>query len=126
MRSGSTSQSPAVEIAGLVKRYGDKSAVDGLDLTVAAGSVTAVLGPNGAGKTTTVETCEGYRRADAGSVRVLGLDPATEGAALRPRIGVMLQSGGVYPGARTRISSRRNTPNRPARCWATAPCWHPS
>lgn len=100
MRSGSTSQSPAVEIAGLVKRYGDKSAVDGLDLTVAAGSVTAVLGPNGAGKTTTVETCEGYRRADAGSVRVLGLDPATEGAALRPRIGVMLQSGGVYPGAR--------------------------
>ncbi|MFI0942462.1 ABC transporter ATP-binding protein [Streptomyces sp. NPDC021020] len=91
---------PAVEVAGLVKRYGAKAAVDGLDLTVPRGSVTAVLGPNGAGKTTTVEMCEGYRRPDSGSVRVLGLDPVTEGAALRPRIGVMLQSGGVYPGAR--------------------------
>ncbi|WP_031520969.1 ABC transporter ATP-binding protein [Streptomyces sp. NRRL F-5123] len=91
---------PAVEVAGLVKRYGAQAAVDGLDLTVPRGSVTAVLGPNGAGKTTTVEVCEGYRRPDSGRVRVLGLDPVTEGAALRPRIGVMLQSGGVYPGAR--------------------------
>ncbi|GHE24516.1 ABC transporter ATP-binding protein [Kitasatospora indigofera] len=91
---------PAVEIAGLVKRYGDKTAVDGLDLVVGRGSITAVLGPNGAGKTTTVETCEGYRRPDAGTVRVLGLDPVTQGAELRPRIGVMLQSGGVYAGAR--------------------------
>ncbi|MEW9520091.1 ABC transporter ATP-binding protein [Streptomyces tubercidicus] len=91
---------PAVEITGLVKRYGTKTAVDGLDLTVARGTVTAVLGPNGAGKTTTVETCEGYRRPDAGRVRVLGLDPVADAAALRPRIGVMLQSGGVYAGAR--------------------------
>ncbi|MFF1874935.1 ABC transporter ATP-binding protein [Streptomyces sp. CB03911] len=91
---------PAVEIAGLVKRYGDKTAVDGLDLVVERGSITAVLGPNGAGKTTTVETCEGYHRPDAGTVRVLGLDPVTQGALLRPRIGVMLQSGGVYAGAR--------------------------
>ncbi|MFC5722502.1 ABC transporter ATP-binding protein [Streptomyces gamaensis] len=91
---------PAVEVHGLVKRYGPKTAVDGLDLTVARGSVTAVLGPNGAGKTTTVETCEGYRRPDAGTVRVLGLDPVADAAKLRPRIGVMLQSGGVYPGAR--------------------------
>ncbi|MFI6445220.1 ABC transporter ATP-binding protein [Kitasatospora sp. NPDC050543] len=91
---------PAVEIAGLVKRYGDKTAVDSLDLTIRRASVTAVLGPNGAGKTTTVETCEGYRRPDAGTVRVLGLDPVTQGARLRPRIGVMLQSGGVYAGAR--------------------------
>ncbi|MBY8887434.1 ABC transporter ATP-binding protein [Streptomyces sp. PTM05] len=91
---------PAVEVVGLVKRYGGKTAVDGLDLTVPRGTVTAVLGPNGAGKTTTVETCEGYRRPDGGSVRVLGLDPVTEGGALRPRIGVMLQNGGVYPGAR--------------------------
>jgi ABC-2 type transport system ATP-binding protein len=90
----------AVEVTGLVKRYGAKAAVDGLDLTVPRGSVTAVLGPNGAGKTTTVEVCEGYRRPDAGQVRVLGLDPVTQGADLRPRIGVMLQSGGVYPGAR--------------------------
>jgi ABC-2 type transport system ATP-binding protein len=91
---------PAVEIAGLVKRYGSRTAVDGLDLTVATGSVTAVLGPNGAGKTTTIETCEGFRRPDAGTVRVLGLDPVTQPARLRPRIGVMLQSGGVYPTAR--------------------------
>jgi ABC-2 type transport system ATP-binding protein len=91
---------PAVEVARLVKRYGSKTAVDGLDLTVARGSVTAVLGPNGAGKTTTIETCEGYRRPDSGSVRVLGLDPVADAAALRPRVGVMLQSGGVYPGVR--------------------------
>ncbi|WP_370071560.1 ABC transporter ATP-binding protein [Streptacidiphilus sp. MAP5-3] len=91
---------PAVEIRDLTKRYGAKTAVDGLDLTVARGSLTAVLGPNGAGKTTTIETCEGYRRADAGTVRVLGLDPVADAAALRPRIGVMLQSGGIYPGAR--------------------------
>jgi ABC-2 type transport system ATP-binding protein len=93
---------PAVEVRGLVKRYAKDAppAVNGLDLTVRAGTVTAVLGPNGAGKTTTVETCEGYRRPDAGSVRVLGLDPVADAAALRPRIGVMLQSGGVYSGAR--------------------------
>ncbi|MFI7353199.1 ABC transporter ATP-binding protein [Streptomyces avidinii] len=94
------SNDPAVEIRGLVKRYGTKTAVDGLDLTVRSGSVTAVLGPNGAGKTTTVETCEGYHRPDAGTVRVLGLDPVARAEALRPRIGVMLQSGGVYSGAR--------------------------
>lgn len=91
---------PAVEVRGLVKRYGTKTAVDGLDLTVAAGGLTAVLGPNGAGKTTTIETCEGYRRPDAGTVRVLGLDPVADAAALRPRVGVMLQSGGIYAGAR--------------------------
>jgi ABC-2 type transport system ATP-binding protein len=90
---------PAVEVTGLVKRYGTRTAVDGLDLAVPRGGVTAVLGPNGAGKTTTVEVCEGYRRPDGGTVRVLGLDPVTQGAALRPRIGVMLQAGGVYPGA---------------------------
>lgn len=89
----------AVEVTGLVKRYGTRTAVDGLDLTVPRGSVTAVLGPNGAGKTTTVEVCEGYRRPDGGTARVLGLDPVTQGGELRPRIGVMLQAGGVYPGA---------------------------
>ncbi|MFJ9036494.1 ABC transporter ATP-binding protein [Streptomyces sp. NPDC102406] len=90
---------PVVRITSLVKRYGDKTAVDGLDLETGPG-ITAVLGPNGAGKTTTIELCEGYRRPDSGTVRVLGLDPAKEAARLRPRIGVMLQSGGVYPGAR--------------------------
>ncbi|GGV81223.1 ABC transporter ATP-binding protein [Streptomyces thermoviolaceus subsp. thermoviolaceus] len=88
-----------VQVQGLVKRYGAKTAVDGLDL-VARPGVTAVLGPNGAGKTTTIETCEGYRKPDSGTVRVLGLDPVGQAAQLRPRIGVMLQSGGVYSGAR--------------------------
>ncbi|MEN3585089.1 ABC transporter ATP-binding protein [Streptomyces sp. ZYX-F-203] len=90
---------PVVQVRGLVKRYGPKTAVDHLDL-VAHPGVTAVLGPNGAGKTTTVETCEGYLRPDAGTVRVLGLDPVRQGERLRPRVGVMLQSGGVYSGAR--------------------------
>jgi ABC-2 type transport system ATP-binding protein len=80
--------------------YGATNAVDGLSLTVDTGSVTAILGPNGAGKTTTVETCEGYRRPHGGQVRVLGLDPATQHAALAPRIGVMLQSGGAWNGVR--------------------------
>ncbi|MDT0444899.1 ABC transporter ATP-binding protein [Streptomyces johnsoniae] len=93
---------PAVEAVGLVKRYGRTTAVDGLDLTVARGTVTAVLGPNGAGKTTTVESCEGFRTPDAGHLRVLGLDPVADAAALRPRIGVMLQNGGVYPGVRAK------------------------
>src|SRR6266581_2807415 len=87
-------------ISGMVKRYGELTAVDGLTLTAGRGEVTAILGPNGAGKTTTVEICEGFRRADTGTVRVLGLDPATDGAALRSRIGVMPQGGGAYPGVR--------------------------
>jgi ABC-2 type transport system ATP-binding protein len=81
-------------------RYGDKIAVDGLSLEVARATITAVLGPNGAGKTTTLETCEGYRRPQAGSVRVLGLDPVRERRALLPRIGVMLQGGGAWSGVR--------------------------
>ncbi len=89
-----------VELRGLVKRYGQARAVDGLDLTAARGQITAVLGPNGAGKTTTVEICEGLRRADGGTVRVLGLDPAVDGTDLRPRVGVMLQDGGLPAGAR--------------------------
>jgi ABC-2 type transport system ATP-binding protein len=89
---------PAVEVSGLVKRYGSKTAVDGLDLVQQPGTVLALLGPNGAGKTTTVEICEGFRTADDGTVRVLGLPPGSE--ALRPRIGVMPQGGGGYPGIR--------------------------
>src|SRR3954464_6547637 len=64
------------------------------------GSLLALLGPNGAGKTTTVEVCEGFLRPDAGTVRVLGLDPVRESAALRPRVGIMPQGGGAYPGVR--------------------------
>ncbi len=81
-------------------RYGGTAAVDGLSLTVAPGQVTAILGPNGAGKTTTIETCEGFRRPQRGSVRVLGLDPVVDARALRPRVGVMLQSGGAWSGVR--------------------------
>jgi ABC-2 type transport system ATP-binding protein len=91
---------PAVEIDGLVMRYGERVAVDELSLTVERGTITAVLGPNGAGKTTTLETAEGYRRPQAGSVRVLGLDPVADRRALLPRIGVMLQGGGAWSGVR--------------------------
>jgi ABC-2 type transport system ATP-binding protein len=93
---------PALEVAGLVVRYGSLVAVDGVSFSAKAGEVLALLGPNGAGKTSTVETLEGYRRPSAGSVRVLGLDPVADAAALVPRIGVMLQSGGVYPGMSAR------------------------
>ncbi len=88
--------SAALAVQGLVKRYHGTAVVDGLDLTAQRGAVTAVLGPNGAGKTTTIETCEGYRRPDAGEISVLGMDPRRDAAELRPRVGVMLQSGGVY------------------------------
>lgn len=91
---------PAVEVSGLVKRYGSTTAVDGLELRLAQGKVLALLGPNGAGKTTTVEVCEGFLRPDSGRVRVLGLDPRADGDELRPRIGVMPQGGGAYPGVR--------------------------
>jgi ABC-2 type transport system ATP-binding protein len=90
----------AVEITGLVKSYGQTAAVAGLSLCAARAQVTAILGPNGAGKTTTIEICEGYRRPDAGTVRVLGLDPLRDARELRPRVGVMLQSGGIPTTAR--------------------------
>ena len=94
------SKPPAVEITGLVKRYGRTVAVDGLSLRARREAVTAILGPNGAGKTTTIEICEGYRRPDSGQVSVLGLNPGADGRRLRPRVGVMLQSGGIPPAAR--------------------------
>jgi len=81
-------------------RYGEKVAVDDLDLTVDRHTITAVLGPNGAGKTTTLETCEGYRKPQQGSVSVLGLDPQRQRRELLPRIGVMLQDGGAWSGVR--------------------------
>ena len=82
----------AVVVEGLAKHYGDKKAVDGLDLTVHRGEVFAVLGPNGAGKTTTIEILEGYRERDAGSVRVLGVDPQTADRTWRSRVGIVLQN----------------------------------
>jgi ABC-2 type transport system ATP-binding protein len=89
---------PAIVVSDLVVRYGATTAVDHLSFEAEAGQVLALLGPNGAGKTTTVETLEGYRKADEGTVRVLGLDPVADHRALAARMGVMLQRGGVYPG----------------------------
>jgi len=94
--------SPALEISGLIKRYGARAVVDGIDLVAQAGQVTAVLGPNGAGKTTTIECCEGLREPDGGTVRVLGRDPLTQARELRPRVGVMLQDGGLPTGVKAR------------------------
>ena len=90
-------EAPAVEVRDLVKAYNGRAVVDGLTFSVQPGEVFALLGPNGAGKTTTVEILEGYRKPDRGSVRVLDLDPGRQGAALRPRIGLMLQQGGLFP-----------------------------
>ena len=70
---------PAIVVEGLAKRYGGRAVVDDVSMRVAPGEIVAMLGPNGAGKTTTVEVIEGYRRADAGMVRVLGEDPARGG-----------------------------------------------
>jgi ABC-2 type transport system ATP-binding protein len=94
------SETPAVVVDGLTKGYDGQLAVDGLSFTVDRGEVFGLLGPNGAGKTTTVETLEGYRKPDGGAVRVLDLDPIRERRRLVPRIGVMLQDGGLYPGIR--------------------------
>ena len=85
----------AIEVRGLSKKYGNKVAVNSIDLTVERGEIFALLGPNGAGKTTTVEILEGYRVANSGQVRVLGFDPATKGASAqkwRNQIGIVLQS----------------------------------
>ena len=90
----------AVSVEDLVITYDDVDAVRGISFEVGAGEVVALLGPNGAGKTSTIETLEGYRRPDGGRVRVLDLDPVTQHEHLAPRIGVMLQDGGVYPGIR--------------------------
>jgi ABC-2 type transport system ATP-binding protein len=89
----------AVECRDVVVRYDATTAVDGVSLTVPRGRVLALLGHNGAGKTSLLQVCEGFRRPDGGSCRVLGLDPIADHDALMPRVGIMLQSGGVYPWA---------------------------
>jgi ABC-2 type transport system ATP-binding protein len=86
----------AIEVSDLHKRYGEYEAVRGIDITVQRGEVFGLLGPNGAGKTTTVEILEGYRSRTSGAVSVLGHDPAHRSIELRRRIGIVLQSGGIY------------------------------
>jgi ABC-2 type transport system ATP-binding protein len=84
----------AIDVEGLTKRYGGRSVLRDVSFRVGRGEICALLGPNGAGKTTTVEIVEGYRRPDAGSVAVLGADPARAGRDHRACVGLMLQGGG--------------------------------
>jgi ABC-2 type transport system ATP-binding protein len=90
------SDPPAILVRDLRKSYGEVEAVRGIDFDVARGEVFGLLGPNGAGKTTTVEILEGYRTRSDGIVSVLGHDPAARPRALRERVGIVLQSSGMY------------------------------
>jgi ABC-2 type transport system ATP-binding protein len=92
MTTTSTQHEAPVQVSGLRKTYAGVAAVDGVDLDIHAGEVFALLGPNGAGKTTTVEMLEGYRRRDAGTVSVLGVDPSHPTPLWRSQIGIVLQS----------------------------------
>jgi ABC-2 type transport system ATP-binding protein len=100
----------AIEVRGLHKRYGNFEAVRGIDIEVRRGEVFGLLGPNGAGKTTTVEILEGYRARSSGEVSVLGHDPELREIELRKRIGIVLQSGGIYS---------HLTPREALRHWAS-------
>jgi ABC-2 type transport system ATP-binding protein len=92
----------SVVVENLTVQYGSLTAVNNVSFQAPTGAVTVILGPNGAGKTSTIEVCEGFRKATAGTVQVLGLDPTSDHAALTQRMGVMLQGGGVYPSVRVR------------------------
>jgi ABC-2 type transport system ATP-binding protein len=110
MIRGVSDTSPAIEVSDLRKRYGDYEVVRGIDIAVQRGEVFGLLGPNGAGKTTTVEILEGYRSRTSGEVSVLGHDPASRSMDLRRRIGIVLQSGGIYS---------HITPREALRHWAS-------
>ena len=92
-----TSTELVIRVRGLTKRYDDVQAVAGIDFDVFGGEIFGLLGPNGAGKTTTVEILEGLRVPDGGEVSVLGIDAARHAEALKPRIGVSLQTAALYP-----------------------------
>ena len=92
----------AIEVRDLRKSYGDVEAVRGLGFSVRRGEIYGLLGPNGAGKTSTVEILEGYRQRTSGSVSVLGFDPEERPRALRERVGIVLQSSGIYSQVRVR------------------------
>ena len=98
----SGTEEAAIVVDTLSKSYGSNRVVDQLSFTVRAGEVFALLGPNGAGKTTTIETLEGYRVPDSGTVRILGLDPQRQARELKPQVGVMLQQDGLYLGLNAR------------------------
>jgi ABC-2 type transport system ATP-binding protein len=100
----------AIEVHDLHKRYGEFEAVRGIDIEVQRGEVFGLLGPNGAGKTTTVEILEGYREPSSGKVSVLGHDPQKREIAMRKRIGIVLQSSGIYSHV---------TPREALRHWAS-------
>jgi ABC-2 type transport system ATP-binding protein len=100
------SDGSAIEVRNLRKRYGEYEALRGIDIEVRRGEVFGLLGPNGAGKTTTVEILEGYRARDSGEVAVLGCDPERRPRELRKRIGIVLQSGGIYSHITPRESLR--------------------
>jgi len=95
-----SSHDVAVSVRGLVVDYGKLRAVDNISFEARSGEVTVVIGPNGAGKTSTIEVCAGVRRGTSGTVRVLGFDPQADRRRLNTQMSVMLQDGGVYPGAR--------------------------
>ena len=94
--------SNVIRVDGLVKRYGDVTAVAGISFTIDEGEVVALLGPNGAGKTTAVEVMEGFRQADEGQVEVLGHDPGAASREFRDRIGIVLQETGIEQNIRVR------------------------
>ena len=91
----SMNNTDVITVRGLRKRYGDRTVVDGVDLDVRQGEIVGLIGANGAGKTTTVETIQGLRRPDAGTLRVFGLDPMTQAHKLRPLIGSQLQASSL-------------------------------
>ena len=95
-RAASAAVPPVIEARGLVKRYRDVAAVDGVDLLVAEREIFGILGPNGAGKTTTLEMIEGLRRPDAGTIRVAGIDAVADSGAVRRVIGVQLQTTALF------------------------------
>ncbi|HBY06977.1 MAG TPA: ABC transporter ATP-binding protein, partial [Chloroflexi bacterium] len=96
--------SPVIQISHLTRRFGDKNAVDNLSLDVQAGEIFGFLGHNGAGKTTTVRLLNGVLEPTSGEARVLGLDPQTEGPALRAQTGVLTET----PSLDERLTAREN------------------
>jgi ABC-2 type transport system ATP-binding protein len=108
LNSGTFATVPAVDVKGLVKRYGPLEAVRGIDFSVEPGEVVALLGPNGAGKTTTLEILEGFLPRSAGTVEVLGRDPADADRGWRERVGIVLQGAVVEPYLRVGEVLERN------------------